>query len=41
MLEAAIYHLLRKHFRKEAYYVDLVELFLEVGYAGLASRSTD
>ena len=30
MLEAAIYHLLKKHFRKEAYYVDLMELFLEV-----------
>ena len=30
MLEAAIYYLLKKHFRKEAYYVDLMELFLEV-----------
>lgn len=30
MLEAAIYHLLKKHFRSEAYYVDLLELFLEV-----------
>jgi len=33
MLEAAIYYLLKKHFRKEAYYVDLLELFLEVGPA--------
>jgi hypothetical protein len=30
MLEAAIYHLLKKHFRPEPYYVDLLELFLEV-----------
>ena len=30
MLEAAIYHLLKKHFRQEPYYVDLLELFLEV-----------
>jgi hypothetical protein len=30
MLEAAIYHLLKKHFRKDSYYVDLLELFLEV-----------
>ena len=36
MLEAAIYHLLKKHFRSEAYYVDLLELFLEVSW-GLAS----
>ena len=34
MLEAAIYHLLKKHFRKEAYYVDLMELFLEVRDSG-------
>lgn len=34
MLEAAIYHLLKKHFRQEAYYVDVLELFLEVGYSG-------
>ena len=30
MLEAAIYHLLKKHFRPESYYVDLIELFHEV-----------
>jgi farnesyl diphosphate synthase len=30
MLEAAIYYLLKKHFKHEAYYVDLLELFLEV-----------
>lgn len=30
MLEAAIYFLLKKHFRSEAYYVDLLELFHEV-----------
>ncbi|CAD6567840.1 MAG: Farnesyl pyrophosphate synthetase [Tremellales sp. Tagirdzhanova-0007] len=32
MLEAAIYHLLKKYFRKEAYYVDLLELFLETTF---------
>jgi farnesyl diphosphate synthase len=30
MLEAAIYYLLKKHFRQQTYYVDLLELFLEV-----------
>lgn len=30
MLEAAIYHLLKAHFRQESYYVDLLELFHEV-----------
>ena len=30
MLEAAIYYLLKKHFRQEPAYVDLLELFLEV-----------
>lgn len=30
MLEAAIYYLLKEHFRQEKYYVDLLELFLEV-----------
>lgn len=30
MLEAAIYYLLKKHFRQESYYVDLLELFHEV-----------
>ena len=31
MLEAAIYHLLKKHFRSESYYVDLLEIFHDVG----------
>ena len=35
MLEAAIYHLLKKHFRQEKYYVDVLELFLEVSTAQL------
>jgi farnesyl diphosphate synthase len=30
MLEAAIYHILRSHFRSEAYYVDIIDLFHEV-----------
>lgn len=30
MLEAAIYFLLKKHFRQEKYYVDLLEIFHEV-----------
>lgn len=37
MLEAAIYYLLKKHFRQESYYVDLLELFHEVGLLALAS----
>ncbi|SCZ95028.1 BZ3500_MvSof-1268-A1-R1_Chr11-3g03554 [Microbotryum saponariae] len=32
MLEAAIYHLLKKYFRSEKYYVDLLELFLETTF---------
>ncbi|BGP42592.1 Farnesyl pyrophosphate synthetase [Rhodotorula kratochvilovae] len=32
MLEAAIYYLLKKHFRQEKYYVDLLELFHEVTF---------
>ncbi|WOO82492.1 Farnesyl pyrophosphate synthase [Vanrija pseudolonga] len=32
MLEAAIYYLLKKHFRQESYYIDLVELFLETTF---------
>lgn len=32
MLEAAIYFLLKKHFRSERYYVDLLELFHEVTF---------
>lgn len=30
MLEAAIYSLLKKHFKQDSYYVDLIELFHEV-----------
>jgi len=29
LLEAAIYYLLKKHFKQQSYYVDLLELFLE------------
>ncbi|KAK0192017.1 isoprenoid synthase domain-containing protein [Armillaria mellea] len=32
MLESAIYFLLKKHFRAESYYVDLLELFHETTY---------
>ena len=32
LLEAAIYQLLKSHFRKESYYVDLLELFHEGSY---------
>ena len=32
MLEGAIYRLLKVHFRKEAYYVDLLDLFHETTY---------
>lgn len=32
MLEAAIYILLKSHFKKESYYIDLVELFHEVTF---------
>ncbi|KAH7922239.1 hypothetical protein BV22DRAFT_1106728 [Leucogyrophana mollusca] len=32
MLEGAIYHLLKKHFRQESYYVDLLDLFQEITY---------
>ena len=32
MLEATIYHLLKKHFRKESYYIDLVDLYHEVTF---------
>ncbi|EIW77632.1 farnesyl-pyrophosphate synthetase [Coniophora puteana RWD-64-598 SS2] len=32
MLEGAIYHLLKKHFRAEPYYVDILELFQETTF---------
>lgn len=31
LLECSIYKLLKRHFRSRSYYVDLLELFLEVG----------
>lgn len=33
MLEMSIYFLLKKHFRKQPYYVDLLELFHDVRVA--------
>jgi farnesyl diphosphate synthase len=36
MLEAAIYFLLKKHFRQEKYYVDLLEIFHEVRHCSTA-----
>jgi farnesyl diphosphate synthase len=38
MLEAAIYYLLKKHFRQEKYYVDLLELFHDVSVLDASSR---
>ncbi|KAF5320418.1 hypothetical protein D9611_010667 [Ephemerocybe angulata] len=32
MLESAIYHLLKKHFRKEPYYADLLDIFHDTTY---------
>ena len=32
MLEAAIYHLLKVHFRSQPYYADLLDLFHETSY---------
>ncbi|KAF9516975.1 hypothetical protein BS47DRAFT_1375827 [Hydnum rufescens UP504] len=32
MLESALYQLLKRHFRKESYYTDLLELFLDTTY---------
>ena len=34
LIESAIYKLLKRHFRPESYYVDLLELMHEVGMAG-------
>ena len=36
MLEGAIYFLLKKHFRQESYYVDLLELFHDVSRGALS-----
>lgn len=38
MLEAAIYYLLKKHFRQEKHYVDLLEIFHEVSWQSRAYR---
>ncbi|KAJ8701411.1 Farnesyl pyrophosphate synthetase [Pleurotus ostreatus] len=32
MLRSAIFHLLKKHFRQETYYVDVLELFHDVSF---------
>jgi farnesyl diphosphate synthase len=32
MLHSAIYHLLKLHFRRKPYYVDLIEIFNDVTY---------
>lgn len=39
MLEGAIYYLLKKHFRMESYYVDLLELFHDVSTQAASSLS--
>ena len=39
LLEGAIYHLLKKHFRSTPYYVDLMELFHEVRLVNLISAA--
>lgn len=38
LLEGAIYFLLKKHFRQEKYYVDLLELFHDVSVSGCRSQ---
>lgn len=40
MLEGAIYHILKNHFRRESYYVNLLELFQEVAYYTLSLHLT-
>ena len=32
MLESAVYHVVKSHFKQESYYVDLLELFHETIY---------
>ena len=32
MIESSIYYLLKKHFRQEKYYIDLIELFHETTF---------
>lgn len=41
MLEAAVYHLLKAYFRKEVYYVDLLDLFHETSYQSETGRLVD
>ncbi|EMC93941.1 hypothetical protein BAUCODRAFT_158585 [Baudoinia panamericana UAMH 10762] len=41
MLESSIYLLLRKYFRQEKYYIDLVELFHEVSFQTELGQSCD
>jgi farnesyl diphosphate synthase len=38
MLESALYQLLKRHFRKESYYTDLLELFLDVSGNSFANN---
>jgi geranylgeranyl pyrophosphate synthase len=37
MLEAAIYHLLKTHFRRDAFYADLLDLFHDVSHKSIVS----
>ncbi|KAG6865172.1 hypothetical protein C0991_004720 [Blastosporella zonata] len=41
MLKSAIFQLLRNHFRKESYYVDLVELFHDMAFKTEMGQLTD
>lgn len=41
MIECAIFHLLRAHFRTESYYVDVLELFHETAYKTEMGQSVD
>lgn len=41
MLEGAIYFLLKKHFRGEKYYVDLLELFHDVSPISLGQHDRE
>lgn len=39
LIEAGLYSLLRKHFREEPYYTDVLELFHSVGIAAIVAYS--
>ncbi|OLL22912.1 Farnesyl pyrophosphate synthase [Neolecta irregularis DAH-3] len=41
LLQAVIYFLLKKHFRKESYYVDLVELFSDTSFQTMLGQLLD